>query len=160
MKTMKSSIIVKAIIITAVFLIVPMMVTAMGNSESAGGANFDEDFLIIAQELEAGDLTMEEALEQMYALRTEYGLEENENTQAMKGLLEAVQTREMTMERVREQLRSFEEDPDASSENKVREQVRTETQTRTPENTETPDNPGDAASEVNKPEPTGQGNSN
>jgi len=151
MKTMKNRIIIKSLLLTLIFLILPMAVTAMGNSEKEYGEVLEEEFTSIAEALEAGEIDRQTAIDQLHELRTDFGREENEDYQTMERLLTAVQSRDMTALQAREQLRLLDECQLDNSEIKLQAQIRNTNQIKTQENAETPVKSGEASSGDNKP---------
>ncbi|MBI9107009.1 MAG: hypothetical protein JEZ04_09715 [Spirochaetales bacterium] len=118
------------IMIAAFLLIVPMVLTAMGNSEKAYGEVLDEEFTAIVEALEAGDLDMKTAVEQLHDLRTENDRENIDDYQIMEKLMAEVQNREMTATQARVQFCELSESETDLTELQLRTRTRTMDQIR------------------------------
>ena len=144
MKTMKNKIVIKGIIILVFLLIVPMLVTANGNVERPYGNLLDEEFTAIADDLEAGKIDVQTAVNRLQEFRVENAREDNADYQVMAGLLAKVQTGEATKLQAREQVQLLEECNAELTANQLQqrvnnmEKIKTQTKTQTRTQSETP----------------------
>ena len=140
MKTEKT--IPVTLIFVALMLLIPMLASAMGNSEQPYGQALEEEFINIAEALDNGDIDLAEARDLLHEFRADYGRSDNEDYQEMERLLTMVQTREMTILQTRERLNQLEECQDQEQiqlKDQEKLQDRTQDQTKLMEKEEDPD---------------------
>ena len=163
METGKKGIIIKSLMIAALLLIIPMTVTAMGSSEVPYGITLDEEFAAIAEALEAGDIDLQTAIDQLHELRTENGRDDNEDYQKMEGLLKSVQDGTITQTRAQERLRLLDESKTELSEVQLQERLKSKNEVKVQaedsagSNVQTGKPETSGSTSADKPEAAGEG---
>ena len=100
------------IMFVAVFLLlVPMLVSAAGNKETGNdnGITLDQEVLTLLDQVEAGDLTLDEAKNQFQTLEKEYQIKAEEKKMVMKMMDEVgsgIKKSEEFKEQLKEQLQT------------------------------------------------------
>ncbi len=80
----------QVLLIAAILLIVPMMLSAAGNRESGNGdgITLDQEVLLLLDQVESGELTIDEAKDQFAALEKEFQVRTEERQMVMEMLKE------------------------------------------------------------------------
>jgi hypothetical protein len=99
------------LILLALSLLIPSMIFARGAAENDKpyGIVLDEEFSDLLDAVEGGEISVSEAARELQSVRQDYGREDNEEYQRMEQILEAVQTKTMTMTQAREEFYPMDE---------------------------------------------------
>ncbi len=114
-------------------LVLPMALTAMGNSEKPYGDVLDETFSDLAAQVESGEIDVKDAVDALNELRVQNNRPESGDYQEMEMLLQRIRTKEMTLLQAQQQLRLMDECKVGMSEEalQAREQNKTAVKTMT-----------------------------
>lgn len=128
MKKKNSYIIVSVAAMILFFLAVPFSLTAMGTRENAPEPVIVEAFGDIAEDLQSGEITKDEALDRLQTIHDENGNGDVERLREMEQLLTAIEAKEMTATQAKEQLQT---QTQLKDQQQLQEEVKSSTQTMT-----------------------------
>jgi len=125
------------LIALALLVLVPVGLMARGATEGSQpyGLLLEEEFTGLIAAVEAGEITLEEAIEQVRTFRQENQREENQDYQAMEQILEQVMTKTMTATQAGEQFYVLEESSQEMTATQLRQREQTMTQLKTGDGT-------------------------
>ena len=99
----------KLMLVMVLTVLVPLTLTARGNSEKPYGIILDEEFTTIVTALEDGEIDLPAAIDQLHELRRDNNRPDSAEYREMEKIMEAVQTKEMSTLQAREKLHQLEE---------------------------------------------------